>query len=105
MEISNNNKPQEVKEKVKVTTKSQILLPILFILSLAFFLLSVLKEDFKEGLSPFVIWAYFVVVLLYVGIALFDAFFLQKEKKKKIYVLIFSILNCIADILFIIFIR
>lgn len=99
------NKENEKKAQARITTKSSILLPILFGLTLAFFLCSIFKENFKEGLSPFVIWAYFIVVLVYIGISVFDLYQQKTTRKKKIFILLFSILTCIVDILFILYIR
>lgn len=102
-EKSNNNETQS--EKVKITTKSKILLPVIFVLTLTVALCGLLVKDFKDGLSNIVIWCYFGVVLLYVGVSILDAVMNKQDKKKCTFIIVFSILVVIADILFIIFIR
>ena len=84
--------------------KSQIILPLIFILSLTFGIMFVAVPNYLEDISHFIVWFYFGVAMLYTIIAAVDIF-INKDRKKplKIFIIIFTILALIATIFNIVF--
>ena len=95
---------QEVLKKVYPKFKSQIILPIIFALTLLVGICFLAVKDFIKDLSPIVVWLYFAVSIAYSIIAIYDAI-VNKErvKKQKIFILIMCVLSIIASILYAIF--
>ena len=89
-------------EKVKpISIKSQILLQIIFVFTLAVALFFLLKDGFTDGLNPLIIWFYFGVTVIYEGLAIFDLIkFKEKSKGLKIFILIMLILSIVSSILY-----
>ncbi len=94
----------EEPKKVYPNFKSHVLLPVIFVLTLAVAILFVANEDFIVDLSPFIIWFYFSVVILYLIVAIIDMI-LNKErtKKKKIWITIMIGCTLIAAVLYLVF--
>lgn len=84
--------------------KSQIIIPIFFALTVIVTIFIIAKEDFSDGLAPFVVWTYFGVLLAYCGISIFDVC-VKKERAKseKIFILVMAILTIIASVCFVVF--
>ena len=89
---------QEIQQKA---FKTHILLPFIFIITIAVAIMFITVKDFIVDLSPFIVWLYFGVVLAYVGVAILDLI-INKErgKKLKIFIVIMSVLAIIASILY-----
>lgn len=89
---------QEIQQKA---FKTHILLPFIFIITIAVAIMFITVKDFIVDLSPFIVWLYFGVVLAYVAVAILDLI-VNKErgKKQKIFIVIMSALAIIASILY-----
>ena len=89
---------QEIQQR---TFKTHILLPFIFIITIAVAIMFIAVKDFIVDLSPFIVWLYFGVVLAYVAVAILDLI-VNKErgKKQKIFIVIMSVLAIIASILY-----
>ena len=95
---------EELNNKTPILNlKSQILLPVIFILTLVIGICFVAVKDFKEDLSAVVVWVFFSVCLVYSIMAIVDIF-ISKEKsiKLKRFILVMSILSILSTISFII---
>ena len=95
---------EEKKIENTIDTKSHILLPVIFLLTLIIAILFLASDSFMEGLSPIMVWFFFAVCLIYISIALFDCYKnTTKTQKQKSFIIIMSILSTISTILFIVF--
>lgn len=84
--------------------KTHILLPIIFVLTLAVAIMFVAVKDFIVDMSPLVVWLYFGVVLAYTAVAIFDLFInKERSKKNKIFVIIMAVFVIVSAILYAIF--
>lgn len=84
--------------------KTHILLPIIFILTLVVAILFVADKTFIIDMEPFVVWLYFSMVVIYLGVSVFDLFTNKnRSKNTKIFIVIFAVLSLIAIILYLIF--
>ena len=94
---------QEVKNQT-LNLKSQILLPVIFILTLAIGICFFAVKDFKEDLNLIVVWVFFGVCLAYSILAIVDTF-ISKEKTKNLitFIRVMAVLAIISTILYIIF--
>ena len=68
--------------------KTHILLPVIFVLTVAVAIMFIAVKDFLVDMSPLVIWLYFGVVLSYTAVAIVDLF-INKERsiKNKIFII------------------
>ena len=99
MSKTQNNENQK-NQTYHLTNSSRFTLPILFILLTALAICFKAIDNFKADINVAIVWALFIVTLLYVVVAIIDAF-MRKGKIFK-YLIIMSILVTISDIMFII---
>ena len=98
-----NKKTEELENKLP-SIKSHILLPIIFALTLTVGILFVASDDFLEGTDSFIIWLYFSICLIYVGLSLMDCYYnKEKKEKEKRFVIIMAVLSVVALILYAVF--
>lgn len=84
--------------------KTQIILPILFIITLTVAILFLAVKDFIVDLNQLVIWLFFAVSIIYIGVAILDLFlYKQREKKQKVFIITMCALCFIASILYMVF--
>ena len=84
--------------------KTHILLPIIFILTLVVAILFIADKTFIIDIEPFVVWLYFAMVVIYLGVSVFDLFTNKnRSKNTKIFIVIFAILSLVAIILYLVF--
>ena len=83
--------------------KSQILLPVIFILTLTIGICFVAVKDFKEDLSDVIVWIFFGVYIAYTTLAIVDTF-ISKEKGKKLitFIRVMSVLSILSTIAYIV---
>lgn len=99
-----NMENQEAKTPV-LNLKSQILLPVIFILTLAIGICFIAVDDFTKDLSPIIVWVFFAVCLAYSIVAIIDTR-ISKEQKKPgqiKFIIVMSILSIISTILYVVF--
>lgn len=96
----NNEKMEQKTTEVRFTKTSVFVLPIAFILCLVIGICFFAVNDFKADLNPLVIWLFFVVVIFYVGISIFDVIS-RKDVKKLKYIFVVASLAFMADIFYI----
>ena len=98
-----DKKNEELQNKVP-SIKSHILLPIIFALTLTVAILFIASDDFLDGTDAFIIWLYFSICLIYVGLSLMDCYHNKdKKEKEKKFVIIMAVLSVIALILYAVF--
>lgn len=92
---------QEVKTPV-MNLKSQILLPLIFILTLVIGICFVAVDDFTKDLSPIIVWIFFGVCLAYSVVAIVDTFISKEQKKPKqiVFIKVMAVLSIISTILY-----
>ena len=62
--------------------KSHILLPVIFILTIAISICFLVVEDFTKDLNAIIVWVFFGVCLAYSVVAIIDTY-ISKEQKKE----------------------
>lgn len=84
--------------------KTHIILPILFIITLTVAIVFLAVKDFIVDLNQLVIWLFFAVSLIYIGVAITDLFInKQRGKKQKIFIIVMCALCFVASMLYMIF--
>ena len=84
--------------------KTHILLPVIFVLTVAVAIMFIAVKDFLVDMSPLVIWLYFGVVLSYTAVAIVDLFInKERSKKNKIFIIIMAVLVFISACLYVTF--
>ena len=84
--------------------KTHILLPFIFVITLAVAIMFISVKDFVTDLTPLIVYFYFGVSVAYSAIAILDLFvYKNKTKGLKIFVLTMIILNVIASGLYLTF--
>lgn len=99
MSKTQNNENQK-NQTYHLTNSSRFTLPILFILLTVLAICFKAIDNFKADINVAIVWALFIVTLLYVVVAIIDAF-MRKGKIFK-YLITMSVLVTISDIMFII---
>lgn len=97
-ENNNNNTP------TTMVFKSHIVLPFMSIFTLGVAICFLVVDDFTVELNKFIVWFYFAINLIYIGISIFDIN-VNKEKsnKQKMFVAIMCVIDFIATILYAVF--
>ena len=84
--------------------KSQILLPVIFILTLSIGICFLAVDRFNEDLNPIIVWIFFGVCIAYIAVAVVDTFISKEKKEKQItFIRVMSALSTISTICFIVF--
>ena len=84
--------------------KSQILLPVLFIISLIVAIMFASVDGFIEELNAAVVWVFFAVGVLYLAVATYDLITSkEKTRKTKMFIFVMEILTTISLILYLVF--
>lgn len=98
METNKNNQPSGI------NFKSQIIVPLIFVVTTVVAILFATSKSFTEDLNPFIIWFYFTIVIGYLVVAIIEAI-KSKEKsgKTKKFIYVMSVLSAISAILYIVF--
>ena len=86
-----------------INLKSQILLPVIFVLTLIIGICFVAVKDFKQDLNEIVVWVFFIVCLAYSIMAIVDTY-ISKEKGPKLikFIKVMAILSIVSSISFIV---
>ena len=100
-EKNNEELEQKPTSPFRLTRSASFLLPVITALLIGISISFALVSDFKEGLSPTLLYIFFAVILLYVGVSVADVI-MRKGKEKK-YIIIMGAIATLADIVFIIF--
>lgn len=94
----------EEPKKLYPNFKTHVLLPIIFIITLAISILFIANKNYFEDTDTWIFWFWFGVALAYTAIATYDLITnKEKSRKLKIFVIVMIGLNIIADILYVIF--
>ena len=98
---------ENINDKNTPTTmnfKSHIVLPFMTIFTLAIAICFLVVDDFTVDLNSVIVWFYFALNLIYVGISIFDINVnKEKSKKQKMFVAIMCVIDIISTILYAIF--
>ena len=91
-------------EKTTMKFKSHIVLPFITIFTLAVGICFIAVDGFTYGLNQIIVWFYFSLNLIYMGISIYDLK-VNKEKtnKQKMFVAIMCAVDFIATILYAVF--
>ena len=99
--MENTSKNNNENQNYHLTNTSRFVLPILFVLLTVLAICFKAVKDFKKDLNLVIVWALFVVVLLYCAVSIVDAILSRKGKMRK-YLIIMASLVAISDLVFII---
>ena len=95
---------QENKTPAPMTFKSHIIVPFMFVFTLAVAICFATIKGFTYDLNKVIVWFYFAINLIYIGIALYDLYInKEKSQKQKRFVAVMCALDFIATILYAIF--
>ena len=84
--------------------KTHVLLPIIFVFSLVVAILFIADKTFIKDIDGFVVWLYFVIVLFYIGVSIFDLIINKNRSKKMVgFIIAFIVLSAIAITLYLVF--
>lgn len=80
--------------------KSHILLPVIFILTIAISICFLVVEDFTKDLNPIIVWIFFGVCLAYSVVAIIDTYISKEQKKENQikFIKVMAILSIISTI-------
>lgn len=95
---------QENNTPTTMTFKSHIVLPFMCVFTLAIGVCFAAIKGFTYDLNKLIVWFYFAINLIYIGISLFDLYInKEKSKKQKTFVAVMCALDFIATILYAVF--
>ena len=80
--------------------KSHILLPVIFILTVAISICFLVVEDFTKDLNAIIVWIFFGVCLAYSVVAIIDTYISKEQKKENQikFIKVMAILSIISTI-------
>lgn len=80
--------------------KSHILLPVIFILTIAISICFLVVEDFTKDLNAIIVWIFFGVCLAYSVVAIIDTYISKEQKKENQikFIKVMAILSIISTI-------
>ena len=99
--MENQNEEPRIEYNV---LKSHILLPVIFVISLAVAIMFLAVKDFTVDIKDWIVWFYVGISILYVVASIIDLI-KGKERKKGLqaFIAVMIILNIIASTLFVTF--
>lgn len=80
--------------------KSHILLPVIFILTVAISICFLVVEDFTKDLNAIIVWIFFAVCLAYSVVAIIDTYISKEQKKENQikFIKVMAILSIVSTI-------